>query len=434
MIMQLRRLILGCLLPAGIAVWPLASAVRADTTLAPVTTASFQQMEKHWSGIPDEELLRTAQAGNAQALYFYWARVTSRLDARQQQLQTEINILGSHFPPAERGNLFRKWGGKSDVDLDRSAKDGDLEAQFVLDHKKADQLNAQVEQQSFYLEKSAELGFAPAVSKIGGRYLAGAGWVLTDTDQFRSGEINETNIAKGLEMLREAADAGWPRAQAQLGNIYLQAHMFPADLDKAIDFYRKAADQGHVVALYQLAKLYASGRGAPRGASDEPVALLHKAAEQKYTPALHDLAEHYRIGLSVPVDYVKAARYYEEASRGEGDFDQIGGAIYDLVGPDLEPKMDLTLGYHNFAKAASAYLKATLRLNPQAMSQIGRWYMTGYFVPRDPVAAYQWFDAAAKYGDVQARKLADGLKSRFTPGQSQRAAQSPLPISTGSPP
>lgn len=62
-----------------------------------------------------------------------------------------------------------------------------------------------------------------------------------------------SNIARKY---REAADQGYPQAQANLGNIFLEGLIAMHSISEAELWYRKAADQGHPLAQTNLGAIY----------------------------------------------------------------------------------------------------------------------------------------------------------------------------------
>ena len=165
------------------------------------------------------------------------------------------------------------------------------------------------------------------------------GWsafaVAAGEDDFAAGEkaYRAGDVVGAMPLLRRAADAGEPRAQALYGQI-LDISEFN---EQAAAYYRRAAEQGNADGQFGLGTLYAAGEGVER----DPVAArkwfelaaaqghanavntlaqaalwgtpgpqdlkwLHKAAEQNYFPALDYLAKGYRGGSFGEVDLARA--------------------------------------------------------------------------------------------------------------------------------
>jgi TPR repeat protein len=117
------------------------------------------------------------------------------------------------------------------------------------------------------------------------------------------------DLPTAMIMLRKAADANHPGAQARLGDI-LRA----ADLEKdAVIYYLKSAAAGDPAGQVGLGRALADGAGIGR----DPVRALElyrKAEQQNYGPAYDQLARAYRVGdLGLAKDLAKAAEYDAKA-------------------------------------------------------------------------------------------------------------------------
>src|SRR5271156_4181087 len=89
--------------------------------------------------------------------------------------------------------------------------------------------------------------------------------------------------------LREAANAGDPGAETELGIRYLEGRTLPRDPKMAARWFEQAAIQGLPIAQYRLAALYEKGTGVAR---DLPLARAWylKAAKAGNARAMHNLA------------------------------------------------------------------------------------------------------------------------------------------------
>ncbi len=70
--------------------------------------------------------------------------------------------------------------------------------------------------------------------------------------------------AEALELLKRAATAGFPRAQAGLAYMLAQGMGTPEDRVSAFEWNRKAASQGSIIAMFNLASSYLLGLGVAR--------------------------------------------------------------------------------------------------------------------------------------------------------------------------
>jgi len=89
--------------------------------------------------------------------------------------------------------------------------------------------------------------------------------------------VHEQNYLQALKVLAPLAKAGYPRAQYQLGRLYLGGKGVIKDVMQAGYWYELAAHRGHAQAQDELASLYIDGNGVNR---DMQAALhwLDKAA------------------------------------------------------------------------------------------------------------------------------------------------------------
>ncbi|MDB6021656.1 MAG: hypothetical protein JWQ04_1513, partial [Pedosphaera sp.] len=88
---------------------------------------------------------------------------------------------------------------------------------------------------------------------------------------------------------------------------------------------------------------------------------------------------------------------------------------------NLQPQPVLEPDFAGFAGVLSAYLKATERGDATAMSQLGDWYQSGRFMPKNSVEAFRWYDQAANGGLGGAAVKRDRLKPLLTPDERTQA-------------
>lgn len=383
------------------------------------------------------ELLKSAEAGDAPAQYWYWSRQLEQVSEDSKRRHENTNYLAWNRKWAiDREREESKWREASDDDLEKAAQAGDFSARVVLDQRQVTEHFKRANEAVVWLQKSAELGYPRAEYEFALHCVGAAGLP------------EEVNQAKGLDFMGRAAAHGWVPAQTVLGAYYIAGEFVPADVSKGIEYLQMAADKGDPGAQYRLARLYATGDGDPPNTADAPLALLRKASRAGWGVALEALADCYRTGQGVPRDYVRASRYYQMArdadARGIGQGRSQAAAVFKLLNQDLEPYRaqvterspspssggGFSIGsmpspaaageFYNFAKVLGTYLRATEQTNASAMSQIGEWYSAGRFVPKDNVEAFRWFDRAAQAGAPEAAAARDRLKATLPQGTSTR--------------
>ncbi|HEX7777271.1 MAG TPA: peptidoglycan-binding protein [Parvibaculum sp.] len=188
----------------------------------------------------------------------------------------------------------------------------------------------------------------------------------------------------GERALRNAATAGNPAAQYEVGQRYANGEGMAQDLSQAAYWYNQAADQGLAIAQYRLATLFEKGRGVPQD-DGKARSWYEKAATQGNVKAMHNLAVIYAEGRGTRQDFTTASRWFSEAA-------------------------DLGLG-------DSQYNLAVLQER-------------GLGVKQDLVSAYKWLSIAAKGGDKGAAQKRDELAAKLdaaTLAQAKVAAETWVP-------
>src|SRR5512142_1403092 len=82
-----------------------------------------------------------------------------------------------------------------------------------------------------------------------------------------------------VEGVRQRAEAGDPKAQCELADMYYKGRGLPKDPAEAARWLRKAADQGNALAQYNLGVSYANGDGVAKDEA-EAAKWYRKAGDQ----------------------------------------------------------------------------------------------------------------------------------------------------------
>jgi TPR repeat protein len=134
--------------------------------------------------------------------------------------------------------------------------------------------------------------------------------------------VNSTRLderREGVELYRQLALDGAPRAQATLGHLLLRGLPGIApDYVESCHWLTLAAshDSRDAQAAYDLATLYRNGYGVPRDAS-LAIRWLERAAQAGLPLAQFQLANEYRFGTSLPHDDVLALQWLTRAANAE---------------------------------------------------------------------------------------------------------------------
>ena len=300
----------------------------------------------------------------------------------------------------------------ADADLRRAAEAADYSARIAWANRLRGRAEAARALAHPMLERAAQAGLGNALFQLGCQYL-GYYHPAVPLDE-----------ARGVALLRQAADQGGPNSAFLLGGFFSEGRITPRNDTLAVDYFRRAADQNLMGAQFNLALLYAEGRGEPRGEGDAPAALLRKAAAQGSQPAWRALAERYRTGLGVARDYVRALRCYERA--GPEDANGSGASrVFNLLDERFAPKGHVGREWLLFARVMSVYLRATTRADAAAMLQLGDWYETGRYMPPDLVEAGRWYHSAAGRGAAEAGRRLAAIRERLTAPEKLRWEQPP---------
>ena len=203
------------------------------------------------------------------------------------------------------------------------------------------------------------------------------------------------DTAQAAKWMRQAADQGLAFAQNDLGVLYAHGRGVPQDFAIAAQWYRRAAENGDALGQYSYGQCCLQGRGVPQDVS-AATNWLQKAALQHQPDALLALGNLYFAGQpSLPKNLETARRWYEEAVAAGcvGALNTLG-LIYQYGGPGVAK---------DAARAVQCYRQAAEQGDDQGQMNLACLYRDGAGVPRDLVAAYQWFYLASQAGNGVAK-------------------------------
>ncbi len=183
----------------------------------------------------------------------------------------------------------------------------------------------------------------------------------------------------------EAARAGHPGAQNNLGAMLIDGRGGDRDEIEAARWYAQAAAQGSLEGQYNLALLHGRGRGVARDDA-EMARLLTLAAEQGYARAQAQLGRLYLDGVGVRESPPLAKKWIEAAARqGHVGAQHILGTLYQK-GIGTARDFDAALAW--FTRSAQSGNRA-------AMEEVAKIHELGLGTPADPVLAAEWRAKAA---------------------------------------
>lgn len=227
-----------------------------------------------------------------------------------------------------------------------------------------------------------------------------------------------------LHWYRLSAAQNWPGGQYNLGRLYLQGKAVELDEARGLELVRSAADQQQWAAEHELASLYAQGIGEPRNEEDRPIPILQRIH------AWEDLIFRFEHGLGTDRDLIVAAQYYCQQTLAQSN--KMSLAAYLEFHPNPPPATFRNItpsdghariicgprpandqASDEVLRAVSLYLKSARGETPAAL-QIARRYQTGQDAPRSVSRAWAWFTIAGRNGSAEAQTIATKLESQMS--------------------
>ncbi|MCT8161677.1 tetratricopeptide repeat protein [Pseudoruegeria sp. SHC-113] len=229
-----------------------------------------------------------------------------------------------------------------------------------------------------WLGKALEADYADARTLLGRILLSG----------------DESEAARAVALLGEAAAAGDATAQYALANAAMRGIGMEADLAEARRLFEASAEAGNARAQYALSQFYDKGIDGGVQDSAKALALLQAAAGQGNAWAQFDLAR--RLGdpaSGLAPDEALADRLLKSAAQGGHPQALAIVGMQTLQGrsPDIAPDAGL------------AMLQASAGMgDPIGQNNLGWAYATGTGVTQDDVAAARLYGQAADAGYLPA--------------------------------
>lgn len=137
--------------------------------------------------------------------------------------------------------------------------------------------------------------------------------IPSEPEAVQTAAIEKAPADAGPAALREAADAGDPKAMFEIGSRYTEGRGVKSDMTEAIKWYEKSAELGFAPAQYRIGNIYEKGLGVPRDVA-EAKSWYQLAAEQGNASAMHNLAVLFAMGADGVADNESAARWFVAAA------------------------------------------------------------------------------------------------------------------------
>jgi localization factor PodJL len=228
----------------------------------------------------------------------------------------------------------------------------------------------------------------------------------------------ETGDRSGLEILKRAANGGYPAAQFYLSKMYESGKTgVKQDMPEARRWSERAATGGDARAMHNLALYYFKGEGGPRNVTTAAT-WFRKAADLGLVDSQFNLAQLYEGGFGVSQNPAEAYKWYVIAGRaGDATARSRATALRSQLTAEAQQTADRSaMAFRAQTQAQTASLapvaqapNANLGVAQRVLSQLG--YYQG---PRDGVAspalrmaiaAYQRDQGLPASGSVDAETL-----------------------------
>jgi len=244
--------------------------------------------------------------------------------------------------------------------------------------------------------QEAEAGNALAMHDLGRMCADGLG---QDADQDAAQEW----YAKALEAFhgaeKKAKERKRPYLQYRIGKMYAAGLGTGQDYGAAARWLAQAAGAGHKYAQYSLAGLYRRGQGVAQ--DDVQAFLLYGRSAEKGNPyADHELAKMYRDGIGTQKDGTQAGAHFQDAFDGFLHLEEKSGD--DRLQYRLGQMLHTGTGTEKDDAAAADYWERAAKLgNVHAQYALGKlWLENG---SGNTAQAVRWITKAAEAGNAAAQ-------------------------------
>lgn len=221
------------------------------------------------------------------------------------------------------------------------------------------------------IKNAADKGYPEALIEVGNAYLHGNEGVTQD-------------LEKSVEYWEKAANAGDANAMYKMGWAYDMGSGVIKDYQKAMEWYKKAVDKGYYFPLNNMAVMYENGEGVEKD-ENKAFELYKEAAEKGNTMAMKNLSLFYQNGKAPNgKDMNKAIEWSTKSAEG--------GEIYGMTNL-ADIYYNGTGGTEtNYDKAFYWYKKAADKGDNYATYMIGQCYQYGRGVDRNLQMAADWYN------------------------------------------
>lgn len=238
----------------------------------------------------------------------------------------------------------------------------------------------------YWINQSAERGFAAAQYLLATRYAAG--------------EAVDLDEQLALKWYVKAADQGHPKAIHKLARFFGAVHPMTSR-----DLCLKAAKLGVAQAQFDIASEASVGQADTEGLHEAFLWCL-QAAEQGLAMAQCSVAAMYEHGHGVAPDTTEAYFWYRKAARQYMSPAQVALSRLDALGQGRgqnNEREKILVGTTERRRDAQKWIQTAELGDSTAKYCLGLMYQNGWGITQDVEQAFVWIEGAAKLGNLEAK-------------------------------
>ncbi len=395
--------------------------VPRQDAVASAEASSPASLHEAWMKAVAEE--RDQDARNLSAQYVH--ALTQQANRGNTDAMVELGKFFSAGSPAYPRNLeeARSW-------FEKAAQLGHADSQyhlaFMYQHGQGGEKDEAKAMQWFFesrknMEVRASQGDAEGAFWVGMMYFKGEGtqedkklafdWMIKAADMgskvapsllaymYRDGLGTDRSPESAFKWFLKSAEQGRPDAMMETALAYKNGIGVESNLEQARHWFSRAAELKNPYALRELASLLKSGEGGEKNLPQARAYFIQAASYGEPWSAVEASRMILEEDNDVSDDDVKQARalLFTAADRFRSPLGQHELGLFDWTHGDKESGV-----YWTRMAATAGYAPAMERMGKLSLIPFSG-------VTWNPVAAWQWWDAAAKSGNTDARAQANWL-------------------------
>lgn len=245
-------------------------------------------------------------------------------------------------------------------------------------------------------------------------------------------DIIQQDFAKAIYIFRQEAENGNGFAMHDLGRMYADGLGCEIDAELSREWYSKALKVFHITEptakkkqraylQYRLGKMYAAGLGTEQD-YETAAQWFSQAVAAGHKYAKYSLAGLYYRGQGVDQSYKQALGLYEQsAKQGNPYADYEAAKMYrDGIGTAVQPEK----AERSFRTAFSGFMALKRQSHDDKLQyRLGQMLHTGTGTKKDDVLAAEYWEKAAKLGNVHAQYSLAKLWLEMDTGDVSKAIQ-----------